>query len=45
MRRALKLLLALLGLVVVAVMAAVLLIPRERIVALAADRVREGAEK
>lgn len=42
MRRALKYLFAFLGLVVVAVIAAVLLIPRERIVALAADKVREA---
>ena len=40
MRRALKVLFAFLGLVVVAAIAAVLLIPRERIVALAADQVR-----
>ncbi|MFQ5566129.1 MAG: AsmA family protein [Paracoccaceae bacterium] len=42
MRRALKYLVAFLGLVVVAIIAAVLLIPRERIVALAADQVREA---
>jgi uncharacterized protein involved in outer membrane biogenesis len=40
MRRALKFLFAFLGLVVVAVIAAVPLIPRGRIVALAADQVR-----
>jgi AsmA protein len=40
MRRALKLLFAFLGIVVVVIVAVVLLIPRERIVALAADQVR-----
>jgi AsmA protein len=42
MRRALKYLFAFVGLVVVAVIAAVLLVPREEIVALAADQVREA---
>lgn len=40
MRRALKYLFAFIGIVVVVIVAAVLLIPRERIVALAADKVR-----
>lgn len=42
MRRALKILFALFGLAAVAVIAAIFLIPKDRIVALAADKVREA---